>query len=243
MDSLTPRSTLHVDLGIPFWDTPANVDLSTVALTIGGHYVDRRTGFGGYLELPLTFVSYDIPLLGDDSEFAVGNVGLGGMYAKSFGNTALVARFGLALPTADDDGPGAQQVLGSVARYSDLVARVPNSTWLRLGFSPMGRMGKLFWRADVGLDLALDEDNADTLSPIFRLDLGGGIDLGTAALMAELVTNITDSAGDDSQTTLGLGVRFNAGQLRPGVGIVLPIGWDAVYEWNLAIIASLAARM
>ena len=51
----------------------------------------------------------------------------------------------------------------------DFVQRVPNSTWFRAGASAMGRFGKLFWRADIGLDLALNEDDVITYSPVFRI--------------------------------------------------------------------------
>jgi len=79
-----------------------------------------------------------------------------------------------------------------------------------------GRQGKLFWRADLGIDLAIDDDNnAGDIAPVFRVNLGGGVDLGGVQLLGELVTDVIDSnGGDDSASTLAFGARFVSGNLR-----------------------------
>ena len=228
MDRHTPTSTVAIDFGYEQWDEPPTVnDIKVFGLTIGGHYVSP-SGFGGYLAVPLSYVSID-SLLFDDSELSIGNIEAGFQYAKWFrGDTALVFHAGLALPTADDDGAGSFQAYASVPRYGDLVQRWPDSTWLRVGLSPMGRQGKLFWRADLGIDLAIDDDNnAGDIAPVFRVNLGGGVDLGGAQLLGELVTDVIDSnGGDDSASTLTLGARFASGNLRPGVGLLFPLGFE-----------------
>jgi hypothetical protein len=151
---------------------------------------------------------------------------------------------GIALPTAGDDDLQIAQFLAASPRYGDLVQRITDSTWLRLGASPMGRAaGKLFWRADVGIDLALDEDNTPTLSPVFRVSVGGGIDLKTAHLLAELVTAVVDDdSGDESASTFALGARFISGKLRPGIALILPVGFDRT-DIDFALSLSLAARL
>ncbi len=230
MDRHTPETTVGIDFGYEFWDDPPGFDdIGVFGLTIGGHYMSA-SGLGGYLALPLSYINIDPVLFNGDSELAVGNIEAGVAYSKWFRtNTAVVFHGGLTLPTADDDGPGSFQYYASVPRYGDLVQRVPNSTWLRLGVSPMGREGKLFWRADLGLDFAIDDDNnAGDLSPILRLNLGGGVDLGAVTLLGELVTNIVDNDnGDDSASTLALGARFASGTLRPGVGLLFPLGFES----------------
>jgi len=228
MDRHTPTSTVAIDFGYEQWDEPPTVnDLQVFGLTIGGHYMSP-SGFGGYLAVPLSYVSID-SLLFDDSELAIGNIEAGFQYAKWFrGDTALVFHAGLALPTADDDDAGSFQAYASVPRYGDLVQRWPDSTWLRVGLSPMGRQGKLFWRADLGIDLAIDDDNnAGDIAPVFRVNLGGGVDLGGVQLLGELVTDVIDSnGGDDSASTLAFGARFVSGNLRPGVGLLFPLGFE-----------------
>jgi hypothetical protein len=151
----------------------------------------------------------------------------------------------VALPTAQDDGASAFQFFGSFTRMSDIALHVTSSTWARLGFSPMGRSGRLLWRADIGIDLALDEDNAVEYSPILHLNVGGGIDLGSTQLLLELVNVYADpdDNSDDSASTLTLGARFSSGDLRPGFGVLLPIDFEGAEDYEMAILASLAVRM
>lgn len=251
MDRHTPDTTVTVDFGYEFWDDPPLYDeIGAFGLTIGGHFMSA-SGLGGYLAVPLSYINIDPVLFDGDSELAVGNIEAGVAYSKWVRtNTAVVFHGGLALPTADDDGPGAAQAYASVPRYGDLVQRVPNSTWLRLGVSPMGREGKLFWRADFGLDLAIDDDNGGgDISPILRLNVGGGVDLGSVTLLGELVTNIVDNDnGDDTASTLALGARFASGNLRPGVGLLFPLGFEGSngqqQEYlELVLLASLAVHI
>ncbi|MDB4960460.1 MAG: hypothetical protein JWP01_459 [Myxococcales bacterium] len=244
MDRHTPDTTFGIDVGYEVWDEPPGYrDITVFGLNIGGHYMTPG-GLGGYLNVPLSYVSLDIPPLVNDSELALGNVEAGIAYAKRFrGNTALVLHAGVALPTADDDGAGAFQAYASVPRYGDLVQRWPNSTWLRFGLSPMGRSGVLFWRADVGLDLALDDDNANEISPAFHVNVGGGVDLGAAQLLGELVTNVIDTSGDDSASTFALGARFVSGNLRPGLALMFPVGFDDTNDaLEFALVLSLAVH-
>jgi hypothetical protein len=248
MDRHTPESKLDVDFAFVKYDEPDNVDLTVLGFSIGGQYV-TPTGLGGYLSLPLSFISYDDSLLIDDSELALGNVELGGLYSQYFSpHAAIVLHAGVALPTASDDGVASFQPLASSPRYGDYVQRVTNSSWLRLGVSPMGRSGRLFWRADVGIDLALEEEDAIEYSPIFRINIGGGLDLGSAHLLVELVTNIVDDDNnrleDEIGSTLALGARFLSGNVRPGIGVILPVEFEGLLiDPDFAIVASLTARL
>jgi hypothetical protein len=246
MDRHTPVSTLDVDFAYVEYDVPSSVDLTVMGLGIGGQYVSPL-GFGGYLSLPLSYISYDDSFLIDDSELALGNIELGGLYASYFSSrAAIVLHGGITLPTASDESVANLQPLASSPRYGDFVQRVLDSTWLRLGVSPMGRSGKLFWRADIGIDLALEEDRSPTYSPIFRINVGGGIDLGSAHLLAEFVTVVVDDddVDDEVASTLALGARFLSGNLRPGIGVILPFEFNGLsFEPDFAIVASLAARL
>ena len=246
MDRHRPVSALDVDFAFVKYDEPAGTDLTVIGLGIGGQYV-TPLGFGGYLSLPISYLSVD-NILFNDSELALGNLELGGLYSKYFSDrAAIVLHGGIALPTASDEGVALFQPLASSPRYGDFVQRVTDSTWLRLGVSPMGRSGLLFWRVDIGIDLALEEDNqALAYSPVFRINVGGGIDLGSAHLLAELVTNIVDDddVDDEVGSTLALGARFLSGKLRPGIGVILPVALDGLpFDPDFAVVASLAARL
>lgn len=244
MDRFTPLSKLDIDFAYVAYDEPPETDITVLGFTIAGQYMTPR-GFGGYLSIPLSYLSIDPPLLDEDSELALGNIELGGVWSKyTSPHAAIVVHAGVALPTASDENVAAFQFLASSPRYGDLVQRVTNSTWLRVGVSGMGRSGKLFLRGDVGVDLALDEDNAAELSPVFRINVGAGVDLKSAHLLAELVTNVvSDDSDDETASTLALGARFVSGNLRPGIAILLPVGFDQANDLDLAIAVSLAARL
>lgn len=239
----TPLTTISFDFGFEVWDEPANTETNVYTINIAGHFVNRR-GIGGYFTLPLTYLDLQAGAF-EDSDMAFGNVEVGGIYTKYFGRTALLFHGGIALPTAQDDGAAALQFLGSFTRLPDAALHVTNSTWLRTGISAMGRTGSLVWRGDFGLDLALDEDNATHLSPFYYLNLGGGIDLGSATLLAELanVFSDPDDNSDDSASTFTFGARFSSGTLRPGVGILLPIDFDGADNFEWALLGSLAVRV
>jgi len=247
MDHHTPVSTLDLDFAYVAYDEAPGTDNTVMGLAIGGQYVSPL-GLGGYLTIPLSFLSVEDQFgITDDSELALGNIEIGGLWSKYFDpHAAIVLHGGIALPTAGNEGLAAFQALASSPRYGDLVQRVPESTWFRLGLSPMGRSGLLFWRADIGLDLALDEDASD-LSPVFRINVGGGVDLGSAHLLAEFVTNVVDddrNNDDDVTSTLALGARFISGNVRPGIGVILPVNFDNfLLDPDFAITASLAVRL
>lgn len=250
MNSLTPVSTFGVEMGVPIWDTGDNNSLTTLGINVFGHYVDQGSGFGGYVTIPMSYVSseIDIPFIGrvDDSEFSIGNIEVGGMFAKQLRHLAVVAHVGIAVPTssADNEGAGLLSPLASAPRYTDLVDRLHESTWLRLGFSPMGRVGKLFWRGDVGIDIALDEDDGMTsFSPAYYFNVGGGIDLGQVSLQVEIDTLATDTNGDDTNSVFAFGARFNAGKLRPGIAMFFPLGWDDGFDWDFGFGASILSRL
>jgi hypothetical protein len=241
MDRHTPLTTLSFDLGYEVYDEPANTDINVMSLNIAGQFVSR-TGMGAYFALPLTYLDYDTPLI-EDSEMALGNIELGGVYTKFFSRAALVFHAGIALPTAQDEDLANAQVVGAFTRLSDLPHRLIDSTWLRLGISPMGRSGSFLWRADAGIDLALDEDTTD-ISPIFHVNVGGGIDLGAVQLLGELVNVFTDDeAADDDASTVSIGARFTSGNLRPGLALLFPIDLDAAPDFEWALLGSLAVRL
>jgi hypothetical protein len=260
MDRQSPMTTFGISVGYEAWDSDPALSLgdainAIVSVDVAGQYV-TESGAGGYLTIPLSYVSsddYGFPpfVVEGDSEVAVGNVELGGLFAGRLGKNAdMVFHGGIALPTADDDGVGgALGPLAAGTRYSDLVDRVPNSTWLRAGFSPMGRANIFFWRADLGVDLMIDDQDGDAvdISPVIRVDVAAGVDIGQADFTAELVTNITNpenDMADETASTLALGARFAAGNTtQPGFCLILPVGFDDYDQFDFAVVASVTVRV
>jgi hypothetical protein len=254
-DRLTPVSTFGISLGYEIIEDDTFYE-TVIGFDISGHFVSP-SGVGGYVVLPASFVEVnDLPLITGDEELMLGNVEVGGLYAAPLGRRSdLVLHGGIALPTADDDTVGdsihtaAHQVVASVPRYGELVQRVINSTWLRLGLSPMGTAGIMFWRLDAGVDLMIDDDDdtAAEIDPVFRINAAVGVDLGPADLSGELVTNVldddNDDIGDEVAHTFAVGARFKADKVQPGLALILPLDFDDYEDLEAVLALSITARL
>lgn len=251
VDRLTPQTTFGFELGFESVDSDNGAFLDTaIGFDVSGHFVSDM-GAGGYVVIPLSYISVDPPIIEGDSETMIGNIEVGGLYAAEVGQrTDVLFHLGVALPTASDDELiHGYQPFASTPRYGDLVQRWPNSTWLRLGVSPMGTFGPMFYRVDLGLDLMLDDDD-DTgadISPVLRVNLAGGVDFGQVDATVELATNVTDpddDNADETASTLAIGARFDAGTVFPGLALIFPVGFDDLGDAiDLAVAVSLTARI
>lgn len=252
-DRLTPATSFGIELGFEPWDSDNFQPIDTVVgFDLGGHFVSTM-GVGGYVVVPVSMISIDDTLLTDeDTATMLGNIEVGGLYALPVAKTTdVVFHLGVALPTAsDDDLIDESQGLASTPRYGDLVQRWPHATYLRIGASPMGTFGPIFWRADLGLDfeIADDDDMATDISPIVRVNVAGGVDFGPVDATVELVTNVTnpdDDNADETASTLALGARYDGGTIFPGLALIFPVGFDDPIDsyLDLAIAVSLTARL
>jgi hypothetical protein len=254
VDRFTPQSTFGFNLGYEMWD---DADFTILGFDVGGHFVSEA-GAGGYVVLPLAYVATDDVVVGGivitegESEVVLGNIEVGGLYAKKLDRrTDLVVRAGLALPTGPEaalDAAGLLSPLAAVPRHGDLPQHWNKSMWLRLGASPMGHFGPVFWRVDAGLDLMLADDDGATsdISPVFRLNVAGGVDIGDLDVTAELATNITDPENDNADetaSTFALGGRFTGGSVQPGLALIFPVGYDDLDDLDMAIAFSLIGHM
>lgn len=206
-----------------------------------GQFVDRASGFGGYVQLPMSLLSGD-----SDSNFELSGVELGGLLAKQLSpEMGIVVRAGVVLPTAQDDfGALIQNAITGYARPSDIVNASPN-TIIRLSGSPMFRSGQLFGRIDIGLDFLADSDDGDN-SALLRIGPGIGFDGGSFALTGELVTMRSiggDSEDDDFITFAAISARMATGTTAPYVAVVLPVD-DRVRDFfNAAITLGVEAAL
>jgi hypothetical protein len=255
MDRQDGESKVGASLGWTFFDNDGPGDVSALRVDIYGHYVGM-SGLGGYGIIPLSFVFVDnAEVLGDEDESAIGNVEGGVLYVIPSGATDFVLRGGITLPTADDDGPGifTNFLAGLGPRLTDVAAHgYPETFWLRLSASPIFRSGQFVVRLDGGVDFAVSTDNYDEPDPVLRLNVGGGVDTGTVAILGELVTigNLgdNDSAIDtgpdeDFLHTLALSARFRAGSIEPGVALGFPLD-DSVREFmDFFVVAGLQGRI
>jgi len=227
MDKIEARSMASADFGLTTWSG----DATGYRLDFHGQIV-TPTGLGGYGTLPVLFGSVDMGN-GSESDAAVGNLELGGLYALQLPLQTVVLRGGIALPTnrSDDFGTDFAVLTNLFSDLTNLALMAPKTTTLRLSASAGGQSGLLYYRGDVGVDLFVDSpgNNPD---PIFHMNVAGGLDLGAAAAGLELVTlaNTDDSTGGGESFvhTLALTGRYTQGPVRPGVAIGFPL--DDVYN-------------
>lgn len=232
----------HVDISSAFTLFDGDDPDFNNRLDFHAQYV-APSGFGGYAALPFSI------LVDEDTETAVGNLELGAVYAVGAAPVTLVLRGGLALATADDDPAGAITNLVTIfGRFTDLVSVFPDTTWLRLGASPLFRQGKAFFRADVGIDVPIDTPENVDIDPFLRVNLGGGFETGAVAVTAELVTlGFLGDVDDDVDRFLhmaafSLRARTQSG-LQPFVAASFPIDIEDNFIINVSLVVIAGLRI
>jgi len=226
LDRADGRSFFELDGGMSFFEGD-DPDFN-LRMDLHGQYVSP-SGAGGYATLPIAFLADN-----DDSETALGNVEFGGIYnIRQSPTTSIALRGGLTLPTAnsDDLGEAIVRFATMYGRLTDLTSVSAKVTWLRLAISPIYRDGNVFFRADGGLDLAIDSPDDSDVDPLVRFDVGAGIIAGSVALTAELVTVGTtgdvDEGDDRFFNTLALSACGGLSGSVQGFGaLVVPLDSD-----------------
>ncbi len=171
-------------------------------LGVHGQWVNAR-GYGGYASLPLLRVEAN-----DYAQSALGSLELGLVSGRGRGTLRNVVRVGMVVPTAQSPflPGGGVAAWGTLVRPSDYATGV-SGTWLRLSTSPMLARGRWLARADVGVDVALDD--ATDFAGIGRANLGIAAVLGQHQLGVEGTFQVL--AGDgfaEYSHTVGLSYRL-----------------------------------
>ena len=220
---------LGLDFGAVFTDDDIVGIDAALRFDVFGQFV-AYSGLGLYGSLPISVLVAE-----GDNDSALGNLEVGGLYVIDSPTMSFVFRGGVALPTSADDDIEEilANLLGTWSRLTDVAQAVPNATYVRLAFSPVYHDGGLFLRADVGVDLEVKEhENTIAVAPgddpdnLVRVNVGGGIDLGTVAVMAELVNLASSSSyesDDDLIHTFAVSARFMGQSLQPYFTFGLPL--------------------
>ena len=186
---------------------------------------------GGYFMLPYGRVESDVD---DDALGEVGHLELGGLFATPIGATTdAVLRGGFAFEVSKEENSSFDSFalyLTSFGRLSDSVINAPDTKSARLSGSLLHRSHPYFVRADLGLDRLFIPERDDYT--FVRLNLAGGIDLESVALLGELanLAAFTDSDEDEIQSTFAFTLRIPAGTFSPVVSVVIPLD-DAIQEF------------
>ncbi len=217
-DGLASRATVQLAMEVSDGRNP-----DVIRFDLGGQYVTPgRTA---------AYAAAAIAVFGDIE--AVSDLEVGGLARRWWRDVDTALRVGLVLPTAS--GGDGDAVVGTFAtvrlRPSDTATWTP-ATWIRLAAAPLRRTGRVVLRADVGLDVAvLGDPPARVLA---HVDVGAGVELGSAAVTGELQTA---STGGGFGAVLAVSVQGRGGRLTPYATASLPFGPaadDVVAGYNLA---------
>lgn len=165
----------------------------------------------------------------DDTQ-AISNAELGGLVRVESAQGALAVRAGLVLPTGPTSEDGFDEVFLPIVhlatrRPSDLAAAASESTLLRLAVSPSTHSGVLFARADVGLDVYIDNPDSGKPDPLYHIDLAAGVKQGPASGSIEL-SSVGSTGTDDSDEgtfdAITLAGQYDLGGATAGAGLTIP---------------------
>ncbi|HEY0255718.1 MAG TPA: hypothetical protein VGC41_29515 [Kofleriaceae bacterium] len=214
-------------------------DGSAMRVEAHGQYVDPGSGFGGYIQLPLSIIT------GTASDTAIGDLEVGALFIPKLAtpNFSLVLRAGLTLPTAPSLNDSFTGLAGELANPNNLYDYVPKGTSLRLSASPIIRQGQFFARGDIGFDTNLSADHDVNVESAFHLNVGAGVDLGAAALMAELVN--VKSLGDNGAwiDEAAISARLMQGAVQPYAALLIPLDDDINNIVSLSLTVGIEGRI
>jgi hypothetical protein len=240
----TSRAGLELSYLMP--DDDVVGDPVSWRLDLHGQYVSKTLGVGGYLSVPISYGSFDIPVFGEQSATAIGDVEVGAMYVRQLGAQAgIVLRGGLMLPTAGDEG---DETLASatarLSRITDSPMAIPEGTTLRLAVSPMFRSGNVYGRIDAGIDINVSNANDVDYDPALRLNAALGVlAANTFALSGELSLYAPTDDNADSLTNFAIAGRYAKGNVNPYLAIVIPLDDDVSDAMDFALTVGLDAKL
>ena len=196
-----------------------DVDVTLLSLAFHVQHL-TPSGAGGYLSVPLAYISSEGP---DDSETEIGNLELGGLYAFRGGaGLDAYARVGFAINTASDLGTLLVPVANLAPRPTDAFTTGFDSNWLRAGGGVRARSGSLVYGGSASIDVPIDaEDDIDAV--LLALAGSAGISEPGFGLTAGLsLLQTIGSDNDENFVSLNLAFDVPVGPAR----LVAAIGYN-----------------
>ncbi|HEX4452944.1 MAG TPA: hypothetical protein VH143_18850, partial [Kofleriaceae bacterium] len=237
LDRQDPVSRGGVELSYFVPNTASGASATLMRFEGHAQYVDRDSGIGGYAQLPISYLS-ETAGTDSDSETGIGDLEVGALYLRDFSRfgVIVVGHGGVSLPTGStSDQAHFANFAASVSRLPDLYLSLPRSTAIRLGVSPLWQSGRVFARADFGLDVDSSGDGR-RYDTALRIDAGLGVMLDPVALTAEMTndydytpssTMTTEATGSSWIDTVAIAARLVLGHVEPYAALVVPIDADS----------------
>jgi len=183
------------------------------ALKLHGQYVAPQ-GIGGYLSLPVAYVSDD-----GESDSYVGNIELGGLYMFRGANVDAYARVGAALDVGANDeiDTFVLPIVSLTAHPADAVTTGFGSSWLRAGGGARFTSGALVLGGSLGVDVPIgDSEFVENLDNLLNLSVAVGLTQpGFGVAVGFTVVELLGEGDNDSLKTVQVTGDFEiAPQMR-----------------------------
>lgn len=229
-----------------FLDDELDIDPMSFRIDLHGQYVSKALGVGGYISVPISYGSVDLPVIDDEATTTLGNIEVGGMYVRQLGpKLGIVVRGGLMLPTAGDEAEEAStNFVAGFSRITDYPMVIPQGTTLRLAVSPMFRSGNVYGRVDAGIDINLNNANDVDYDPALRFNAAVGVlAANTFAVSGELSVFAPTDDDSDSLTNFAIAGRYAKGTVNPYVAFVIPLDEDVSDSMDFALTVGLDGQL
>jgi len=214
----------------------SNESVTLLRFSAHARYVDAASGFGGYAQLPFSYLSSPAQNTITD----VGDLELGAIYVPRLPDPqfGLVLHAGITAPTGEKGNAAAVGLGESFIATPQLYNSLPRGITGKIGVSPTFRSGNVFGRIELSLDKNFDAEDASVTAG-FHFNFGLGVDLGAVAIMAESANlAILSQADRDNGATLSsiaLSMRANAGAVSPYLAVIVPVEHDTSNVIDFAV--------
>ncbi len=195
LDRMDATSRLGVQLGFNKADEMKLSDGFGLRYEFYGQYILPNRNWGIYGALPLSrlFNFNDKNFNGKDFS-GTGNMDVGVIYLPTQ-RSDLILRAGIAISAASQGEGLIPNAFTAYERTTDFILIAPDYTTLRVSASTIREDGPLFFRADLGLDLAIDKPSSGR-GVFVRVNAAGGVRTASNMDFAAELVNIAVLDGD-----------------------------------------------
>lgn len=202
--------------------------------------------FGVYAKLPFSGVTNFGP--GNDDEYDVGNLGVGGKFVLvNLDNSVLTVGFETIIPTADDS----LGALGALNYFRDFSYFADDTVTLK-PYAVFGMSSGIFaLQANLDFDIMVDADQVEGDDTELIIKYGGtasmtpemNLPFMTTFLVEVLAASSTTFDNDVTGVYITPGMRFGGQVLSLGAGLEIPLGSDEIEDFaNIGVVVDLLFR-